>query len=160
MSVLTMTLHQAQRCSFNAMHYDAAAAAASVPTISPAFSSSRGIKRSREHESLVEAQQAGITRTQKRSMGLTEREQLHVAESTFRRLFDAQKQQQQQHSGPLVDSINIVCLDCGRRPCATSGTNVMIKACQGCNRFVCGNCSITVYTDAGDFDGCLECSRC
>lgn len=155
MSVMTMTLHQAQ------LH--------SRPSTFPHHHhhhqqiscNSRGTKRSRD-EYNHSGNDAAITRTQKRIMETTQRERETIHELTLLRLLEAQ------HKSPcqplptrhrqLVPQDSIVCIDCGTKASQASA-EARYVICQGCTNSVCKNCSIWVYMDSGDYEACFSCSQ-
>lgn len=142
MSVLTMTLHQAQLRSRLPT-----ARLSEYPTTSGYSPPLRGTKRSRDA-----AIPESITRTQKRVMDISQREREMAHEMTVLRLFDAQKQADGER---IVTSPVPACVDCGCM--ANQGPSLAL--CQGCANMVCKNCSICVYNDTGDYEACFTCSQ-
>lgn len=172
MSVQTMTLHQAR----NLISTTTTSSQLSNFTYTqPPFP--RGTKRSRHHDSLMDAPSQGITRTQKRSMGMSQSDWDSVREKTISKLFDAQKKlernviqfpsssspsslhllqrQQQQHDA----SQDVRCVECGHAKTALRAGVIELTECQGCFRIVCKNCSIWKYLDTGDYEACFTCSQ-
>lgn len=153
MSVMTMTLHQAQLLSRHEFSSDTLPIYAydASPQFHHGIGPGRGTKRSRGEDD------TSLSRTQKRSMSASPSEVIRVQESTMMKLINAQRQRHAhpEPPPPSPSPLPIMCVDCG----ASSLRNIKVEECQACGCGLCRNCSLTTYRDNGDFQVCLECSR-
>jgi hypothetical protein len=176
MSVVTMTLHQAQLAQNGMLHLP-------MNGVSPMYRASANSngeamqrKRSRDQAftdaptdaptdtqppcfptnesfcssatSLVEAP-SSLVRTRKRTGQITsDAQRQQQSTSTIQLLLQAARRKE----GPDERCIQAICATCSQQP-------VSLLECAGCATIVCRTCSMTLYRNGDSFDACFECTQ-